>query len=91
MFYRIDQLLVVEYILGIKPDYDCLTVDPCIPAEWKEFSVRRVWRGAHYDIHVQNPNGVTCGVKRVLLDGEPAAQIPQLPAGTSCRVEVELG
>ena len=80
-----------EYILGIKPDYDSLTVDPCIPADWKEFSVSRVWRGATYDIRVTNPNGVTCGVKRILLDGVPVAQIPQLAAGARCRVEVELG
>ena len=80
-----------EYILGIKPDYDSLTIDPCIPADWKEFSVSRVWRGAAYDIRVTNPKGVTCGVKRILLDGEPVAMIPQLPAGTRCRVEVELG
>ena len=80
-----------EYILGIKPDYDQLVVDPCIPADWKAFSVSRVWRGATYDIRVTNPKGVTCGVKRILLDGELAAHIPQLPAGACCRVEVELG
>jgi len=80
-----------EYILGIKPDYDSLTVDPCIPADWKEFSVSRVWRGSTYDIRVTNPNGVTCGVKRILLDGKPVASIPQIAAGARCRVEVELG
>jgi N,N'-diacetylchitobiose phosphorylase len=80
-----------EYILGIKPDYDCLIVDPCIPADWKEFSVLRVWRGGTYDIRVTNPNGVTYGVKRILLDGTPVAAIPQIPAGSSCRVIVEMG
>ena len=80
-----------EYILGIRPDYDCLTIDPCIPAEWKAFSVSRVWRGAVYDIRVTNPKGVTCGVAKLLLDGTPVALIPQLPAGARCRVEVELG
>lgn len=80
-----------EYILGIKPDYDCLVVDPCIPADWKAFSVSRVWRWATYDIHVTNPYGVTCGVKRILLNGAPVAQIPQLYAGERCRVDVELG
>ncbi len=80
-----------EYILGIKPDYDCLVVDPCIPASWNEFFVSREWRGATYDIRVTNPKGVTCGVKRILLDGELVASIPQRPAGTRCRVEVELG
>jgi N,N'-diacetylchitobiose phosphorylase len=80
-----------EYILGIKPDYDHLVVDPCIPADWKEFSVSRVWRGGTYDIRVTNPKGVTCGVKRILVEGEPMAAIAQIPAGSSCRVEVELG
>lgn len=80
-----------EYILGIKPDYDQLIVDPCIPADWKEFSVSRVWRGGTYDIRVTNPNGVTCGVKRILVDGKPVAAIAQIPAGSICRVEVELG
>lgn len=80
-----------EYILGIKPDYDCLVVDPCIPASWKEFSVSRVWRGATYDIHVTNPDGVTCGVKRILFNGAPVKQIPQLHTGERCRVDVELG
>ena len=80
-----------EYMLGIKPDYDCLIVDPCVPPDWKEFSVTRVWRGATYDIHITNPVGVSCGVKRILLDGAPVAFIPSLTAGARCRVEVELG
>ena len=80
-----------EYILGIRPDYDCLTVDPCIPAEWKEFSVSRVWRGATYDIRVTNHSGVNCGVKRILLDGELVARIPQLTCGARASVLVELG
>lgn len=80
-----------EYILGIKPDYDQLVVDPCIPADWKEFSVTRVWRGGKYDIRVTNPKGVTCGVKQILVNGEPVAAIAQIPTGSSCRVEVELG
>ena len=80
-----------EYILGVKPDYDCLIVDPCIPAAWKEFSVSRVWRGATYEIRVVNPKGVTSGVKRILLDGEPVVRIPQLSVGATCSVVVELG
>ena len=80
-----------EYILGIRPDYDCLIVYPCIPADWKEFSVTRVWRGGTYDIRVQNPNGVCCGVKRILVDGEPVTSILPISAGSSCRVTVEMG
>ena len=44
-----------QYILGVRPDFDCLRVDPCVPADWKEFSVTRKWRGGVYNIHVVNP------------------------------------
>ena len=80
-----------EYILGIRPDYDRLIVDPVIPRDWKAFSLRRVWRGATYDIQVSNPNAVSRGVKSIRVDGVPVEAIPPLPAGGSCRVEVELG
>lgn len=80
-----------QYLLGVRPEFDRLTVDPCIPADWKEFSVRRVWRGAVYDIHVQNPDGVEKGVRSVLVDGKETDRIPALPAGGSCRVEVTMG
>ena len=52
-----------RYMLGIRPDFEHLTIDPCIPADWKEFSAVRRWRGAEYDIHVENPDGVMKGVK----------------------------
>ena len=47
-----------RYMLGIRPDFEHLTIDPCIPADWKEFSAVRRWRGAEYKIHVENPDGV---------------------------------
>jgi len=48
---------VSQYILGIRPAYDGLVVDPCIPGEWKEFSIQRKFRGATYNITILNPEG----------------------------------
>ena len=62
---------ITQYILGIHPTYDGLAIDPCIPSGWKEFSVKRLFRGAEYDILVQNPRGVCRGVTSVTLDGQP--------------------
>jgi N,N'-diacetylchitobiose phosphorylase len=59
-----------QYILGIQPEYEGLRIDPCIPADWKGFSVRRVFRGKVLDIQVENPNGVQKGVSHVTLNGE---------------------
>ena len=80
-----------QYLLGVRPDYDRLIVDPCIPADWKEFSVQRKWRGAVYHIHVTNPQGVEKGVKELRLNGEPVSEIPVQSPGTSVQIQVIMG
>ena len=80
-----------QYLLGVRPDFDHLTVDPCVPADWKEFSVHRRWRGAMYHIHVTNPQGIEKGVRSISMDGKSVDALPPLPAGSECRVEVVMG
>ncbi|MCF0190917.1 MAG: glycosyl transferase [Marinilabiliaceae bacterium] len=65
MWYTISQ-----FILGVKPSYDGLEINPCIPCEWKEFSVKRLFRGSYFDITVNNPNGVQKGIKYIAVDGK---------------------
>ena len=48
---------ITQFILGIKPDYDGLIIDPCIPSTLKKFTVRRTFRDARYEIRISNPNG----------------------------------
>ena len=60
-----------KYILGIRPTYEGLCIDPCIPTGWDRFQVRRVFRDAVYEIEVLNPDGVSKGVRSVSLDGTP--------------------
>ena len=60
---------ITQYILGIKPDYDGLIVNPCIPADWKGFTVNRKFRGANYEIRISNPDGRMSGVRKLTLDG----------------------
>ena len=62
-------LTVSQYILGIKPDYDGLLIDPCVPVTAQEFSVKRKFRDAVYRIRVSNPQGVNRGVASVEVDG----------------------
>ena len=84
---------ITQFIFGIKPGYDGLVVDPCIPADWNGFEVRRRFRGADYRIVVTNPSHVSKGVKQVTLNGTPlpSAVVPACPAGTTNLVEVTLG
>ena len=50
-------LVVSQHILGIQPTYEGLRVNPCIPADLKEYKVTRKWREAEYVITVKNPHG----------------------------------
>lgn len=80
-----------RYMLGIRPDFEHLTIDPCIPADWREFSAVRRWRGAEYDIHVENPDGVMKGVRELYLDGEKVGRIPVMAQGSRHDVRVVMG
>ncbi len=61
---------VSQYILGIRPTFDGLEIDPCIPSELNEFTVTRIYRGATYKIHVMNPNHVEKGIAAVKVNGK---------------------
>lgn len=80
-----------RYMLGIRPDFETLNINPCIPSDWKEFSVTRKWRDATYNIKVLNPDSVMKGVKTIKLNGEEVDAIKVRPKGSVNEVEVVLG
>ena len=61
---------VSQYILGIRPDYDGLVIDPCIPSSLSGFKAKRVFRGVTYYIDVKNTSGSEKGVKSMVVDGK---------------------
>ncbi len=61
---------ITQYILGIKPGYDGLIIDPCLPREWKGYSVTRKFRGATYHIEVENTASVSKGIADIRVDGK---------------------
>ncbi len=84
---------LAQGILGIKPGYDGLRIDPCIPRGWGSFRVTRRFRGATYEITVSNPDGVSTGVRSLVVDGRPLeGDVVPLAEGTErVAVEVVLG
>ncbi|MDP4227798.1 MAG: glycosyl transferase, partial [Bacteroidota bacterium] len=86
-FYAISQ-----YILGIRPDYDGLLIDPCIPQEWNGFKVTRKFRGATYLIEILNPAHKSKGVTKITVDGQLLTSkiIPVFGKGTEHTVKVLL-
>ena len=80
-------------ILGVKPDYDGLRVEPCLPGDMKEISVTRRYRGNTYRIHVVNEAGGKRGKPVITVDGKPIGGT-LIPAsaneGRDIRVEVHI-
>ena len=60
----------IEYILGLKIKEGYLTIEPCIPKDWKEYLMRYKWKDSIYNIKVMNQNQKNTGVEKVLLNGE---------------------
>lgn len=86
-------LAVSQYILGIRPEFSGLCIDPCIPTTWKGYKATRIFRGSRYQIIVHNPHGVCKGVSRLRVDGheiETNVIDPNLPVGEHT-IEAWLG
>ena len=81
------------YILGIRPDYAGLRIDPCIPKNWPGFKVERVFRKTRYSITVKNPARVSKGVKKVYVDANLIAGnvLPLFKDKKTHQVKVVMG
>jgi len=62
---------ISQYILGIRPGFNGLIVDPCLPDSIGEFSAVRKFRGADYYIHVDHSKQNNHGTLTMLVDGKP--------------------
>ena len=82
---------ITQFILGIKPAYNGLEINPCIPSEWKQYNVKRKFRGANYDITIYNPNGVCKGVKSITVNGQDIEGQVVSHATGNHKVEVVMG
>ncbi|MBR2716887.1 MAG: glycosyl transferase, partial [Oscillospiraceae bacterium] len=61
-------LSVSQAILGVQPTLDGLRIDPCVPSFLRRFTITRRFRGALYEITVENPEGVEKGLRSVAVD-----------------------
>lgn len=61
---------ITQYMLGIRPQYDGLLIDPCVKHDWDSFSVERRWRNMNISIEVKNPPRVCRGIESLEVDGK---------------------
>ncbi len=64
------QRVVTHWVLGVRPEWDGLRIDPCLPDGWSEARLTRPYRGATLSVHVtraRDPGGD--GRTEVFFDG----------------------
>ena len=88
-----NMVAISQYILGIKPDFDGLMINPSIPSSWDGFKATRLFRGAKYNITIKNPNHVCKGVKSLVVDGKAVdgCVVPFVEGKKEVNVEITLG
>ena len=84
---------ISQAILGVQPTLEGLAIDPCIPAEWAGYTVKRRYRGAIYRITVENPHHVEKGIASITVDGTSITGnvLPPAAPGTEVQVRVVMG
>ncbi len=84
---------ISQYILGIKPEYEGLRVDPSIPKAWDGYTITREFRGDIFKIRIQNPDHVSTGVRQMMVDGKEIKGnvLPLFGDGKLHEAEVILG
>ena len=84
---------ITQHILGISPEYDGLAINPCIPSKWDGFKMKRVFRDVTYNIEVKNPEHISKGIKKILVNGTAINSniVPILEKGKEHSVEVIMG
>lgn len=83
---------ITQYILGIKPTHQGLSICPVIPEGWSSFEATRIFRGVTYNIKVER---MAAGyLAKISVDDQPlqGCVIPIPPEGTKeVNVVVTLG
>lgn len=64
------QKVIVDWILGVRATKDGLLIDPCVPDDWNEYSVKRFFRGTMYFIRFFRDKQLLPGVSYLLLEGK---------------------
>lgn len=86
-------ITITQWILGVRPDYDGLVINPCIPPSLGNYRIHRSFRGVDYDILIDNTAGVEKGVEHIKVDGKmiEGLVLPLFDDGKPHKVEVKMG
>lgn len=80
--------VVAEWVIGVRPEWEGLRIDPCLPPSWSRARMTRSWRGSLYDIRIKRGGGDP----EVTMDGQRVEDglLPVPKAGESHEVTVKI-
>ncbi len=61
---------VVDYILGVRPGWDGLKIDPALPPDWEKVTVERDYRGKRWIIDYNQDPGGEGEIERIEVEGK---------------------
>lgn len=84
---------VSQYILGVYPTHNGLSINPCVPKGFGDFELTRKFREGTYNIKVVNPDNVEKGIKSITVDGQnvEGCVIPYVAGKEKYDVVVTMG
>ncbi len=82
------QRVIAEWVLGVRPEWDGLRLDPCLPPGWQRAHMVRPWRGSVWDIEIERSGSARVEVDGAALDGG-VIPVPAQPGGVH-RVRVRF-
>ncbi|MDZ7262564.1 MAG: glycosyl transferase family 36, partial [candidate division KSB1 bacterium] len=85
--------ITLDYLLGIRADYQGLIIDPCLPEGWHEVKINRLFRGTNYSIQITSSGTPEATITEILVDGKKIEGnlIPHIPDRSEVEVKVKLG
>lgn len=85
-------LSISQAILGIKPDYDGLRIEPCLPDCIDGYTVHRLFRGTLLDIEVKRIVNADekAHAKGLVVDGKALEGNVVAVKPNACRMKVEV-
>lgn len=83
---------IAEHILGVKPSYKGLLIDPCLPADFSLNAIKRQFRGASYNIEFIRQSPEATKVSKIEVNGQEIAGqvVPAQAQGSDNKVVVTL-
>ena len=80
----------IKYILGLNIENGYISFNPSISNEWKEYSIKYKFEKSIYNIKINNANGKSSGINKIILNGNELKDKKVRLEGNSGVNEIEI-